>query len=261
MKKSIYILFITVCINVNGQFNTLTFNDEIEKIDNFEINLQSLETKEENKNSGIFSGKKRKLKHENDSLRKLVNLLSVKTINENNYFLQHIISQQSNKQEIPVNIQNVKNSSNEFKPITNKPNINLSMPISGEIIITSGFGSRYHPILKDKRPHNGIDIKANNEPVKSILDGEVTADGWDINGGGLYIKIKHSDKYETLYMHLSQLLTKKGDYVKAGDIIGISGNTGNSTGPHLHFAVKENGKFIEPSSFLNQLIFYNNLIH
>ncbi|MCD1117502.1 M23 family metallopeptidase [Chryseobacterium sp. C-17] len=108
--------------------------------------------------------------------------------------------------------------------------------------------------------HNGIDLKASYENVYSVIDGIVTATGWDPKGGGNFIKVKHFNRFETTYMHLSEIYYKIGDRVKAGFIIGKSGNTGNSTGPHLHFSVKEFGQNINPSQFLNDLIKVNNLI-
>ena len=92
------------------------------------------------------------------------------------------------------------------------------------------------------------------------MDGIVTASGWDSKGGGNYIKIKHSNSFVTAYLHLSEIYYRVGEYVKAGFIIAKSGNSGNSTGPHLHFSVSENGKYINPIHFLNDLIKANNLI-
>ena len=77
----------------------------------------------------------------------------------------------------------------------------------------------------------------------------MTATGWDPKGGGNFIKISHSGRFETSYLHLSEIYYKAGEYVNAGFIIGKSGNSGNSTGPHLHFAVKEYGKYINPIHF------------
>lgn len=84
--------------------------------------------------------------------------------------------------------------------------------------------------------------------------------GWDNKGGGNYIKVRHSNRFETSYLHLSAMYYRAGEPVKAGYIIGKSGNSGNSTGPHLHFAVKEFGVFVNPTQFLNDLIKVNNLI-
>ena len=134
------------------------------------------------------------------------------------------------------------------------------MPLNNKITVTSSYGTRTHPIFGTKKMHNGIDLKARFENVYSVLDGIVTATGWDSKGGGNFIKVKHFDRFETSYLHLSEIYYRAGEIVKAGFIIGKSGNTGNSTGPHLHFSVKEFGQNINPSHSLNDLIQVNNLI-
>lgn len=135
----------------------------------------------------------------------------------------------------------------------------ISMPLD-KMVITSPFGFRNHPILGGRKMHNGIDLGANYEKVYAVLDGVISEAGWDYNGGGNYIKIRHSNRFETSYLHLSAVYYRVGEPVKAGYIIGKSGNSGNSTGSHLHFAVKEFGNFINPTQFLNDLIKVNNLI-
>lgn len=129
-----------------------------------------------------------------------------------------------------------------------------------EMFITSPFGKRLHPIDKEIKMHNGIDLKATYERVYAVMDGQIIETGFDTNKGR-YIRILHSDKFETWYFHLSEIYYQKGEKVKAGFIIAKSGNTGTSTNPHLHFAVKDNGKFINPTTFLNQLIEINNIIN
>ncbi|WP_315058055.1 M23 family metallopeptidase [Chryseobacterium indoltheticum] len=136
----------------------------------------------------------------------------------------------------------------------------IVMPLNNKITVTSSYGTRTHPIFGTKKIHNGIDLKARFENVYSVLDGIVTATGWDSKGGGNFIKVKHFDRFETSYLHLSEIYYRAGEQVKAGFIIGKSGNSGNSTGPHLHFSVKEFGQIINPSHFLNDLIKVNNLI-
>ncbi|WP_445430640.1 M23 family metallopeptidase [Chryseobacterium indoltheticum] len=136
----------------------------------------------------------------------------------------------------------------------------IVMPLNNKITVTSSYGTRTHPIFGTKKIHNGIDLKARFESVYSVLDGIVTATGWDSKGGGNFIKVKHFDRFETSYLHLSEIYYRAGEQVKAGFIIGKSGNSGNSTGPHLHFSVKEFGQIINPSHFLNDLIKVNNLI-
>lgn len=136
----------------------------------------------------------------------------------------------------------------------------IAMPLKNRITVNSSYGTRTHPIFGTKKMHNGVDLKASYENVYSIMDGIVTAKGWDAKGGGNYIKVKHFSRFETSYLHLSEIYYRIGERVKAGFIIGRSGNSGNSTGPHLHFSVKEFGQSINPSHFLNDLIKVNNLI-
>ncbi len=136
----------------------------------------------------------------------------------------------------------------------------IVMPLKNKLTVTSSYGTRTHPIFGSKKMHNGIDLKANYENVYSVIDGIVTATGWDSKGGGNFIKVKHFNRFETTYMHLSKIYYRIGEKVKAGFIIGKSGNSGNSTGPHLHLSVKEFGQNINPSDFLNDLIKVNNLI-
>lgn len=135
----------------------------------------------------------------------------------------------------------------------------ISMPLDKRIIVTSPFGWRTHPIFRTGKMHNGTDLKANYENVYSVLDGIVIESG-NSSGRGNYIKVRHSDSFVTSYLHLSEIYYEAGEFVKAGFIVARSGNSGNSTGPHLHFAVQKNGKYINPIRFLNDLINANNLI-
>ncbi len=116
--------------------------------------------------------------------------------------------------------------------------------------ISSGFSnSRYHPVLKIRRPHHGVDYAApTGTPVHTVGDGFITAVGYQKRGGGNYVKIKHNSVYSTTYMHLSKFGkdVKKGRYVKQGDVIGYVGATGLATGPHLDFRFYKNGSPVNP---------------
>jgi len=112
--------------------------------------------------------------------------------------------------------------------------------------VTSGFNpKRFHPVLKKKRPHNGTDFGApTGTSIRSVADGVVVYAGK--NGGhGNYIKIKHQSPYQTSYSHLSKIKVKKGQRIKQGQIIGKVGTTGMSTGPHLHYQMWKNGRFVD----------------
>jgi murein DD-endopeptidase MepM/ murein hydrolase activator NlpD len=115
--------------------------------------------------------------------------------------------------------------------------------------ISSGYTmSRLHPILNYRRPHQGIDYSApTGTPISSVADGVITQVG--TNGSqGRYVVVAHSNGYETIYNHMSKFAkaSKKGARVKQGAIIGYVGSSGLSTGPHLDFRMKQNGKLVNP---------------
>lgn len=118
------------------------------------------------------------------------------------------------------------------------------------IRVTSKFSnSRYHPILRRNRAHHGVDYAAPvGTPVKTIGDGVVIEKGFQRNGAGNYLKIKHNATYTTTYMHLSRFAKgiEKGRRVKQGEVIAYVGSTGLSTGPHLDFRVHKNNQPINP---------------
>lgn len=131
----------------------------------------------------------------------------------------------------------------------------FSLPLS-YITVTSLFGQRYHPILHYNKLHAGIDLRANDEPVFAFAKGLVTKAGYEAYSGN-YIAILHGcgrDKLTSVYAHLSSFTVKTGEVVQAGQMIGISGNTGYSTAPHLHFALKLDNKVLDPLPVLEYLL-------
>lgn len=118
--------------------------------------------------------------------------------------------------------------------------------------ISSGFGYRYHPIVKILRPHTGIDISAaKGTPVYATADGVVSR---ETPGGGYgnVIVINHGYSYKTLYAHLSKKAVKPGQKVTRGQVIGYVGNTGLATGPHLHYEVFKDGVRVNPVHYFFQ---------
>lgn len=118
--------------------------------------------------------------------------------------------------------------------------------------ITSGFGFRRDPFTKKSASHNGIDFGGSvGDPVFATAAGTVSRTGYD-RAMGNYIFVKHGNNLETVYMHLSKTLVKKGQTVKKGEKIGSLGSTGRSTGPHLHYEVHKNGTPINPKPYIKE---------
>jgi murein DD-endopeptidase MepM/ murein hydrolase activator NlpD len=126
----------------------------------------------------------------------------------------------------------------------------LKAPLKSFSRISSKFSnSRRHPITRKYRPHHGVDYAApTGTPVYAVADGTVTRKGWDSKGGGNIVWIKHARGYETGYLHLSRYATglKVGSRVRQNDLIAYVGSTGSSTGPHLDYRVRLNGKPLDP---------------
>ncbi|SMC37541.1 M23 family metallopeptidase [Moheibacter sediminis] len=129
-------------------------------------------------------------------------------------------------------------------------NIPLGVPHDGEK--TSGFGYRYNPFGgMNVESHAGIDFRGNvGEPVKSTARGKVIFAG-EKGGYGNCVIIKHANNFETLYGHLSEISVKENQSVEVGEAIGKLGNTGRSTGPHLHYEIIYNGDKVNPEDYLN----------
>ena len=124
----------------------------------------------------------------------------------------------------------------------------VAWPAVGEVV--SGFGPRIHPIFGVRRNHNGIDIDGDTgDPVRAVLVGEVIIAGWR-NGFGNTVVLNHFDGYTTLYAHLSRISVSVGQEVDHGERIGSVGSTGWSTGPHLHFEIRINGKAVDPMPYM-----------
>lgn len=253
-----------------GQFNTLTrkemkSNESIKEMRTFQKEQPALDKANDNKkffNKLFSTPTKSDLKKQIDSLKtkmleyslskKEGEILIPKTNNDSQLL--------ADKKHFFEQNENVEKPIKKFSFIKEEDAVSkISMPLDKSIVVISPFGWRMHPIFRTGKMHKGTDLKANYENVYAVLDGVVIESG-NSSGGGKYIKIRHSDSFVTSYLHLSEIYYEAGEFVKAGFIIARSGNSGNSTGPHLHFAVQENGKYINPITFLNDLINANNLI-
>ena len=121
----------------------------------------------------------------------------------------------------------------------------MRMPVSGRV--TSGFGTRFHPILGYQRFHAGLDLAATfGSPIEAAADGRVVSAGWH-GGYGRLVAVMHAGGIETLYGHMSQIAARPGEMVRQGQVIGYVGSSGLSTGPHLHYEVLEERPPGEPA--------------
>lgn len=118
--------------------------------------------------------------------------------------------------------------------------------------LTSGFGTRFHPILQTQRAHTGVDYAApTGTPVISVADGVVTESSYQGAYGNMVV-VQHNARQSTVYAHLSRMNVKRGQAIKQGDVIGAVGTTGLSTGPHLHFEFRIGGRHVDPLTLAQQ---------
>lgn len=137
---------------------------------------------------------------------------------------------------------------NKFAMLSSIPAI-LPIAIKDYGRISAGFGWRIHPIYKTRKFHEGMDFTGTiGTPIYATGDGEIiTAD--NERGYGKKIVIDHGYGYRTVYAHLSAYNVKKRQKVKRGEVIGFLGNTGKSTGPHLHYEVRKNNRTLDPVNY------------
>jgi len=126
-------------------------------------------------------------------------------------------------------------------------------PISQRWSVTSEFGPRKDPRAGTWRTHTGVDLSApKGTPVFATAPGRVTFGGRDRGGYGKLVKISHGNGLETWYAHLSRRAVREGERVQRGQQVGRVGNTGRSTGAHLHYEVRVRGKAVDPRGYLGE---------
>ncbi len=119
--------------------------------------------------------------------------------------------------------------------------------------ISSNFGRRIDPFSGDLAWHQGVDFATGvtGVEVSSVASGVVTFTG-ERNGYGRLVEVNHGNGYESLYAHNQDILVNPGDIIKKGQVVALSGNSGRSTGPHVHFEIHKNGRVIDPASYINR---------
>lgn len=129
--------------------------------------------------------------------------------------------------------------------------INVSLPLT-KLHVNSPFGKRTHPVTGQADLHKGVDLAARCDPVLSIMDGTVSDTGYNPILGN-YVRIAHGE-FQSIYGHLSHIMVAKGETVKAGEFIGVTGSTGRVTGEHLHFSIRFRDRYLNPLHFLRLLL-------
>lgn len=127
--------------------------------------------------------------------------------------------------------------------------LDLQWPLAGDPRISSPYGNRLHPVLKEWKLHNGIDLAVPVGTEVFAAQGGTVAVIGENDRSGIFAVLDHGHGIRTAYCHLSEMRATKGEVVERGDVFAISGNTGRSTGPHLHFIVRIAGKTVDPMRF------------
>lgn len=130
----------------------------------------------------------------------------------------------------------------------------ICLPLNS-ISVTSKYGYRPDPFTKQKAFHNGIDLRCKFQDVYAMLPGYVKEVGYGNSGYGNFVVIDHGD-IECKYGHLQRIKVTKGEVIEAGRVVGISGSTGKSTGPHLHICISKNGQSVNPLPFIRSISRY-----
>ena len=190
------------------------------------------------------------IKEENDSEEIDLSIVEKYTQNEEEVNTSDLEVAKVNVQEtVQTAIEEIEQQKEEKERWNALPSINgiklAVTPIEGTITSRYGVSSRIR-----KSTHTGLDISAvTGTDIKVVADGTVISAGY--NGSyGYLVKVDHGNGVETWYAHTSKMYVKKGDTVKAGDVIAAVGSTGNSTGPHLHLEIRVNGETVDPQNYL-----------
>lgn len=217
---------------------------EVDRIEQkgLEMQISNTALKEKNKllnksmkeTENILSIKKDELEDLSESLSKIEMMIGLNPP-EDTPLKERINLTKVNSQEMMVLLQFVPSGTPiEFKGITSK------------------FGYRMHPILKRREFHHGIDMRAKMKtPVYATADGIVEWAGMKKKSGyGRLIVIQHNYGFKTYFGHLKKVVVKSGQFIKKGDLIAYSGNSGRSNGPHLHYEIRFNERVVDPTLFL-----------
>ncbi len=255
-----YLEMIFASKGLSDLFTRLSIIESILKHDNaimdqYETQIQQIadakaiveaEKNEQVEAQSILKGKQDQIKVKLAEQQAIVDALS-KDINE---LKRQEAEMEKAEQQIQAAINAALNTSTH-KNVSYKGNGKFRFPLASYTRISDSYGYREkHPITGTRKFHAGIDYAApHGTAIYAAEDGVVLTSGW-VNGYGYTVTINHGGGYVTLYAHCSKLLVSSGQSVVAGQTIAKVGSTGNSTGNHLHFEVKVNGKAVDPAGYL-----------
>lgn len=238
------VVFVSILV-VGVTYSIEKFN--LKKIDHLESNVASLSTtnrtlqdQKDTQLSGVYG----ELSRRNQVIKSILSTLDVS----------------------PPPTSSDKDSGGPFTSIADRPYEDLILRVDQEIeklrplplgypvktiAISSSFGARLDPVNGEKAFHDGVDLRGNfGAIVKATADGRVVEQGYN-DDYGWYVLINHSNKFTTLYAHNQRVLAKQGDMVVRGQTIALLGNTGRTTGPHLHYEIRRNNRPVNPSKYMN----------
>jgi len=225
------------------------YNSLQKKLDSFAISMDELQKRDEKIYRVLFETSPNEIKGGSGGINKYSNL---STENEKELIIN--TSKKLNDLLIRAKIQD-KSYEELFELAKNRQKMLFSVPAiqpisNKDMVISSGFGYRIHPIYKIKKFHYGLDfIAKTGTPIHSTGDGYVTEAYKSIDFGNV-VEIYHGNGYSTLYAHMNKFKVVPGQKIKRGQIIGFVGNTGLSTGPHLHYEVHKDGQAQNPKYYI-----------
>ena len=237
-KITLYVILAIIAIIVIGAFFISYLTNEV---DNLETKKQTLETVNT------------KLKKDNKSVKKSIvqKVEELDLLNSKMGELEELIGIKPSSKDLSLNerVDLAKVSTLQKQLLF--MNIPSGYPIKNEGV-TGKFGWRIHPIVKKKEFHTGIDLRAKRKTkIYAPADGIINFAGFHKKSGyGVMVILDHNYGFRTLYGHMTKVAAKKGDVVRKGDLIGYTGNSGLSSGPHLHYEIRHLQVAIQPINFM-----------
>ncbi len=249
VRKLSIIIIIAVMIILGVSF--LFINNLSDEIETIKIEKQR-EIKEKENEIKVLTEKEKKLQAQNQfySMQIKGKVEDIEALSSKLDEIEEMIGLKAKKEkEVSKEILESISQRNKMLMFISIPN---GAPLK-ETRVTSNYGYRIHPVTHKKKFHRGIDLKAGwNTRVYATADGVVTyVQPKNIGDFGRVIKIQHNFGFETTYAHLNKTKVQAGDIIKKNQEIALSGSSGRSTAPHLHYEVKYGGRILNPKSFIN----------